>query len=109
MAWPGRAILAEVRCRACSGEMGWRAPGDGAVGFEHAVISSPCPVSRMPAVCVTLPSGRLVTADESHTVEQLQAELRQLRGLYESALAEVATHRAEDERRDRALAEALEQ
>jgi hypothetical protein len=23
-----------MRCRACIGELGWRAPGDGAVGFN---------------------------------------------------------------------------
>ena len=74
-----RAILAEMRCLACSGEMGWRAPGDGAVGFEHAVILSPRLVSRIPAVRGTLLSGRLVTADESRTIERLRAELRDLR------------------------------
>src|SRR5688572_23732929 len=66
--------------------MGWRAPGDEAVGFEHAVIPPARLVSRipavgmvLPAVCMALPSGRLVTANDSRTIEQLQAELRELR------------------------------
>jgi signal transduction histidine kinase len=47
--------------------------------------------------------------DDAATVEQFRAELRQLRGLYETAQAEINAHRAKDERRDRELADALEQ
>jgi len=122
-----RAILAELRCGACSGEMGWRAPGDGAVGFEHAVILSPRLVSRMPAAWVTLSAGCPVAADEASTIEQLQAELQDLRAATSAEIAslrqQVVTLGDEVERgrserseilemlhgRDRDLAVALEQ
>jgi signal transduction histidine kinase len=48
-------------------------------------------------------------AEDAATVEQLRAELRQLRALRAADQAEVASLREKDERRDRALAEALEQ